>query len=287
MDNIKVSVVILNYNRREILKISLGKMLKQNFSAFEIIVCDNSSSDGSVEMIKKEFPSVKLIESGGNLGIKGYNMAIGESVGEIIVILDDDSFLEKDGLDKIVRKFDKYPKLGALGCKVINFHSNTVHHWHPNIKHDNAPEEGLPTPLFNGCAAAVRKKVLDEVGCYPEEFFIYENERDLCTRIIDAGYDVKYFTDITGYHMVSETGRSSKRLIFYSNRNRLWYYWKYLPFFLSCRYTFSLIKHNLIKAIKEREPEYLKSVFYAFFGMPVVLKKRKCVKKENLKKILY
>lgn len=287
MKKIKISVIIISFNRKEMLKLTLNNTLKQNFTDFEVIVVDNSSSDGTKEMIESEFPEVKLIKIDKNIGIEAYNVGIDSAKGEIIVFLDDDSFLETEALSKIARKFDKYSNLGALGCKVKNYYSGEVHHWHPKIKLESGPEEGYHSPLFNGCAAAARKNVLEKVGAYPKEFFLYENERDLCTRIIDAGYDVRYFTDIIGYHMVPSGGRESDRLIFFSNRNRLWYYWKYLPFFPALRYTLSAIKMNFINAVKERKPAYLKSVFSAFGSIFQIIRGRKRVKKENIEKILY
>ncbi len=188
-----VSVVIINWNRKEALKQVLSNLTTQTYRDFEVIVADNASTDGAPEMVQNEFPQVKLIRLGENTGIKGYNIAFEHSSGEFIVILDNDSFLEDDGIVKIVKKFQKYPKLGALGCKVYNYYSGKVHHWHPKVKAENGSEDGFDSPLFNGCAGAARRSVLKEVGFYPEEFFLYENERDLCTRIINAGYDVKYY----------------------------------------------------------------------------------------------
>ncbi len=283
-----VSAVMINWNRKETLKEALTKLSAQSYPRYEIIVCDNASTDGSPNMVEKEFPSVKLIRLKENVGIKGYNIAFDHSAGEVVVILDNDSYLEKDGFAKIVRKFQDYPQLGALGCKVFNHFSNKVHHWHPTVRALEGPPEGFDSPLINGCAGAARRSVLKQVGFYPEEFFLYENERDLCTRIINAGYDVKYFTDIAGYHMVSEEGRSQERLVFYSTRNVIWYFWKYLPLHIAVSRTMLVILYHAALAVGTRAVRmHLAPIWAALKGLPAALKHRRVVNKQYLRKILY
>jgi GT2 family glycosyltransferase len=204
------------------------------------------------------------------------------------VILDNDSFLEDEGIAKIIKKFRNYPGLGALGCKVYNYYSGKVHHWHPKVKDENGSEEGFDSPLFNGCAGAARRSVLNEVGFYPEEFFLYENERDLCTRIINAGYDVKYFTDIEGFHMVSHNERSSERLIFYATRNQIWYFWKYMPISIAVWKTFKIAIFNTFAAVKHMEAKmYFIPIAAALKRLPGILKRRTPIKREYLSKVLY
>lgn len=283
-----VSVLIINWNRKEILKQVLMNLAKQTYPHFEIIIADNGSTDGAPEMVESEFPNVKLIRLDDNLGIKGYNIAFKNSAGEFIVILDNDSYLEETGIAKIVKKFQNYPGLGALGCKVYNYYSGKVHHWHPKVKDENGSEKGFDSPLFNGCAGAAKSRVLKEVGFYPEEFFLYENERDLCTRIINAGYDVKYFTDIVGFHMVSDEGRSSERLIFYATRNQIWYFWKYMPIRIALWKTVKITVFNMLAAVKNmRVKMYLMPIASALRGLPKIFKHRRPVKKEYLSKVLY
>lgn len=283
-----VSVLIINWNRKEILRQVLSNLNKQTYPHFEIIVTDNNSTDGAPEMVENEFPEVKLIRLNENSGITGYNIAFEHSSGEFIVILDNDSFLEDEGIAKIVKKFQSYPNLGALGCKVYNYYSGKIHHWHPKIKEENGPWEGFDSPLFNGCAGAARRSVLKKVGFYPEEFFLYENERDLCTRIINAGYDVKYFTDITGFHMVSDEVRNNERLIFYATRNRIWYFWKYLPIRIAFWKTITLSVFNMLTAVKNMTVViYLTPIVSALKGLPKILKHRSPIKKEYLSKVLY
>jgi len=283
-----VSVLMINWNRKEILRQVLLNLARQTYLHFEIIIADNGSTDGAPEMVENEFPHIKLIRLSENTGIKGYNIAFEHSSGRFIVILDNDSFLENEGIAKIVKKFQRYPKLGALGCKVYNYYSGEVHHWHPKVKDENGPEDGFDSPLFNGCAGGARRSVLKEVGFYPEEFFLYENERDLCTRIINAGYDVKYFTDIVGFHMVSGEGRSNERLVFYATRNQIWYFWKYMPIRIALWKTFVTTAFNILAGVKNMKVGmYLMPISSALKGLPNILRQRSPVKKRYLSKVLY
>jgi hypothetical protein len=283
-----VSVVMINWNRKEILRHVLTALARQTYPNYEIVLCDNNSTDGAPEMVRLEFPYVQLIQLRENMGITGYNIAFERSTGEIIVILDNDSFLEDNGIAGIVKKFQAYPMLGALGCKVYNYYSGRIHHWHPNVKSESVPAEGVDSPLFNGCAAAARSSVLKDVGFYADEFFLYENERDLCTRIINAGYSVKYFTDIIGYHMVSEEGRSSERLLYYSTRNLIWYYWKFVPIRIALLRTIIIGVSRTKSAITSGDIRvHLRPVVDALLALPRIIKKRTPVRKELLSKVLY
>ncbi len=283
-----VSVVMINWNRRDVLQHVLSALGRQTYKRYEIIICDNHSTDGAPEMVVQEFPDVQLIRMDDNIGIAGYNIAFRQSSGEIIVILDNDSFLEDEGIAKIVNKFQTYQRLGALGCKVFNYYSGQIHHWHPNFTEEHAPTEGVDTPLFNGCAAAARSQVLHAVGFYPEDFFLYENERDLCTRIINAGYDIKYFTDIAGYHMVAEEGRSNERLIYYARRNRIWYFWKYLPIDVALYRTALTVASSIIAAVRTRKARlYLRPLLDSFRAMPRIIMQRAPINKSLVSKVLY
>jgi GT2 family glycosyltransferase len=279
---------MINWNRKEILRHVLTVLARQTYPNYEIVLCDNNSTDGAPEMVRQEFPYVQLIQLRENMGITGYNIAFERSTGEIIVILDNDSFLEDDGIVGIVKKFQAYPMLGALGCKVYNYYSGRIHHWHPNVKSESVPAEGVDAPLFNGCAAAARSSVLKDVGFYADEFFLYENERDLCTRIINAGYSVKYFTDIIGYHMVSEEGRSSERLIYYSTRNLIWYYWKFVPIRIAVLRTIIIAVSRTKSALTSGDIRvHMRPVVDALLALPRIIKKRTPVRKELLSKVLY
>ena len=283
-----VSVVMITWNRKDILRQVLINFMRQTYPRYEIIVADNASTDGAAVMVEREFPQVRLIRLTENSGIRGYNIALQQALGEYVVIADNDSFLEDSGIAKIVGKFKQFPSVGAMGCKVYYYYSNRIHHWHPTVRTDDVSGRGFDSPLFNGCAAAVRMSVLNEVGFYPEEFFLYENERDLCTRIINAGYEVKYFTDITAYHMVSEEQGRNQRLVFYATRNLIWYFWKYMPVEVALSRTLFVMAVTIFSGIRRfKLGLYLKPLKAAIGGLPKILVLRKPIKRKYMAKVLY
>ena len=118
----KLSVVIVNYNVKYFLEQCLHSALKSARKVeTEIWIVDNNSVDGSVEMVEKKFPSVKLIANKDNRGFsKANNQAIRESKGEYVLLLNPDTVVEEDTFEKIVTFMDEHPDAGGLGVKMID-----------------------------------------------------------------------------------------------------------------------------------------------------------------------
>src|SRR5690554_4798994 len=102
MNNPLVSIVILCWNRKKDMKESLNNIRKIDYTNLEVIVVDNCSTDGTVEMIEQDYPEVNLIKMYKNIGIEAYNIGFKNSLGEYIVILDDDSFPAKGAIQRMV-----------------------------------------------------------------------------------------------------------------------------------------------------------------------------------------
>lgn len=230
-DGCLVSVVIATWNRRHDLRETLVQYSQQTYRHTELIVVDNHSTDGTIAMMRTEFPSVRLITLQENTGVKAYNIGMRTALGELIVVSDNDSYLEARGIEKMVQKFSTGDqRLAVVACEVIYLPDNVVYNWYQNqIDRKNVRPDGYPTHLFIGAGAAIKSAVLAEVGYYPEEYFLFMNEVDLSTRIIAAGYEVRYFPDIVTYHRSSPTSRIRELTYLLSFRNIIWYYWKYFP----------------------------------------------------------
>ena len=277
---IEVSFVILSYNRKDDLKESLKRIYTQKFKNFEIIVCDNNSTDGTIDMIKTDFPEVKPIEHKKNLGVGAINKGFEIAKGKYIVILDDDSFPKEDSIEKMIKLFKSDNKIGVIAFNVKN-HSSL------NNKEINNTNETRFNYLmgFNGAGVGIRKDVIDKVGGYPEEFFLYLNENDLAIRILNQGYKIIQSSDIIAYHKNSPTNRTSKRGPFYYSRNLYYIYWKYYPFPSSFIKTLKLVCLCLYYSLEQRTFIYISSTINAFSNFFSILKKRIKIKKEILKQI--
>ncbi len=230
----KLSVIIVNYNVKYFLKqclISVNNASK-NIDT-ETFVVDNASADGSVDMVKREFPWVKLIANTQNVGFStANNQAIKQATGEYILLLNPDTFVQEDTFEKIIKFMDTHPQAGGLGVKMIDGNGNFL----PESK------RGIPTPLtafykmfglyklfprskiFNryylghlnenetneveilaGAFMLLRKKVLDKIGLLDETFFMYGEDIDLSYRILQAGYKNYYYPETQIIHYKGES----------------------------------------------------------------------------------
>src|SRR5438067_5373150 len=122
MKSPKLSIVIICWNDWKVLKDCLRSIFDGTHKLdFEVLVSDNGSTDGSVELIHKNFPRVRVVENRGNLGFaKGNNAGIREVQGEYILILNPDTLCHEGSFDRWVEYADRYPKAGAFGCRVLN-----------------------------------------------------------------------------------------------------------------------------------------------------------------------
>jgi len=117
-----LSIIIVNWNTKDLLRNCLFSIYKERKSiSLEIFVVDNASSDGSSEMVKREFPLVKLIRNKKNVGFaRANNQAIKESKGKYILLLNTDTVILNGALDKMVKFMDTHSDVGVCGPKLLN-----------------------------------------------------------------------------------------------------------------------------------------------------------------------
>lgn len=268
----KVSIVMLSYNRKYDVLEGIRALMGQDYKNIEIIIADNGSTDGTTETIKENFDgSIHIIALDKNIGVAAYNLGFQKASGEYVVILDDDSFPEKKAITRMVEEFEKNSKLGVVAFDVRNYYdySNQIH----SLSNLNASKNIL-TPryqlAFNGAGVGIRKKCLDEVGGYPEEFFLYWNEQDLAIRILNSGYQVQWFPDIVSLHKYSPINRESWRAPFYYTRNLYWLIWKYFPIKDIFRDTLHMIYYSIYNTLEQKTLIYLKASISAFWGLKFI-----------------
>jgi GT2 family glycosyltransferase len=245
---IDLSIIIVNYNVKEFLKNLLHSIKKasQNFST-EIIVVDNASDDGSVEMIREKFPEVKLIANEKNLGFaKANNLGLKEAKGKYILLINPDTLVAEDTFSKLIEFFESHSEAGMVGCKILNPDGTlqlACRRSFPGPWTSFTKVTGLSTlfpksKLFarynltyldenqtyevdaiSGSFMMMKKEVYDKVGGFDEQFFMYGEDLDLCYRIQKAGYKIYYVHTTQIIHYKGEsTKRSSldETKVFYS-----------------------------------------------------------------------
>ncbi len=281
-----VSIVILSYNRKEDIRESLEKLYSYNLNNTEIIVVDNGSSDGSAEMIESEYPSVRLLKLKENIGVSGYNKGFAISKGKYILILDDDSFPSENSVKRMIEEFEKDKTIGIIAFDVRNYNSyNQVSKQDENKEQEKKTDKKRYLMGFNGAGAGIRKQLIDKIGGYPDEFFLYWNEMDLSIRVLNEGYKILWVNDIISYHKYSPKNRDSQRGPFYYTRNLYWIILKYFPLFKGIGKILKLLYYSVYFGLEQKTVIYLKASFNAIFNSKIAFKNRKKIKKEIIENI--
>lgn len=258
----RASFVIVNYNRKAELLVTIAKTkaLIKNSSDYELVIVDNASTDGSASVVKAQHPDVVLIENPVNTGAPAWNLGFKQAKGDYFIILDDDSHIDF-GLEAALDHLDQHPSIGILALNVVSG---------PYTSEGWKWTDGQETVGFIGCGAIYRKSVYEKVGGYADWMFLYVNEWDLGLRVVDAGYQVKYFAGCEVTHRTSAINRSSKRLRVFVTRHELSIVYKYMA--KDRRKYLSRVALNNLKGIRQL---HFRDTWYNIIGMKEFYKNRK------------
>ena len=189
-----VTVVFLAHNRKEELRESVRRMLDESgypSERLELIVVDNASSDGTVEMVRDEYPAVTFVETGANVGTSGWNEGFKIARGDYVLALDDDAYLRPGALEEAVRAAQE-KDAGLVSFTVISSYDESY-------RFNDAYRTGLLS--FWGCAALVSRPALEELGGYDPNIFIWSNELEFTMRLLDKGFAHLHLPDVVAVHM--------------------------------------------------------------------------------------
>ena len=236
---VDISVVIVNYNVRDLLDNCISSIYKSAAGKFtiEVIVVDNNSIDGSADHIRSKYPDVKIIENEQNIGFsKANNLALRNVTGKYTLILNPDTILEENTFEKMYEFCRLHPDAGAVTSKLIL----------ANGKLDSACRRSFPTPgvaiprilglskLFPKSKALARynltyldenetyevdaicgafmfmpTNVIKDVNYFDEDYFMYGEDLDLCFQIKKIGYKIYYYPEVTTIHFKGESTRKT------------------------------------------------------------------------------
>jgi len=233
------SVIVCAFNGEQVLPVCLRTLLASRGVGFEALVVDNGSSDGTAELVRRDFPAARLIQSGRNLGFAGGdNLGIRQSRGEIIVLLNQDTEVPPEWLATLAGVFDADPGIGAAGCKLFYpggrmiQHAGGILYPNANTAHLGCREEDRgqwdvagERPYLTGAALGLRRAALVQVGLLDPGFFpAYFEEVDLQVRLRRAGWKIWYEPAAWLIHHESQVhGRGSPRVVQMYTFNRLRY----------------------------------------------------------------
>ena len=241
-----VSVIIANWNRRDLLSECLQGLLAQAYDPFEVIVVDNGSTDGSPEMIAgRGEVRVRLLRNEHNLGYaRAVNQGILASSSALIATLNNDAVPEPGWLEALVEAAARDPRAGMVACKIVSFEDPRIldgtglllypdgsSRARGRLEEDRGQYDGaLEALLPSGCAALYRRAMLDEVGLHDESFFAYCEDTDLGLRARLAGWTCAFAPKaVVRHHYSASSGHYSQMKAYLVERNRLWVAAKNFP----------------------------------------------------------
>lgn len=264
----KASVVSLAYNRRQNVAELLATFRRQTMPAAEVILIDNASTDGTADLVRQEFPEVKLIETGQNLGMVAYNLGFQAAQGDYILVMDDDGLpASDDWIAQVVTRFEENPRLGAVCCTIRMQDTGKLAHDSPQFVPQGDSRIGYPGVAYNGTGAGLRAAALKQVGFYPWHFYIMYLELHFCTRLLETGWQVRHFPEIETWHC-RPSGSSDPPLSYYGLRSYYWYVWQFYPWPYILAETLHQLGSSMKLAMRGRIPftRFWRATRDAFWG---------------------
>lgn len=257
-----ISIVILNYKTKHLLRLVIKNLFGLGITVpFEVIVVDNASHDGSVEMVHTLYPQVKLIANPKNTGhAHGNNLGIAQAQGDYVLIMNTDIiFFDPADITRMVTYLHDHPEVAVLGPKLRNgddsvqyscfrpyttltplyrrtplgktswAKADLANHLMTDFDHNTIQ----PVEWLLGAVLFVRKAALDQLGAFNENFFLYFADFELCDRMRGHGYEVVYFPDVTIVHYHRRESAQGSiwgglgTIFNYTTRTHLKDWWKY------------------------------------------------------------
>ncbi|MDP0501749.1 MAG: glycosyltransferase family 2 protein [Verrucomicrobiota bacterium JB022] len=219
MNDPLVSIIVLSFNRKEEILDCLASLEQQTYARTETIVLDNGSKDGSAEAVAERFPHVRLIRMPHNFGAWGpRDMAIWNSTGDYIFMIDSDAVAPADALEKLVAKMEAERSIGILQPMIKDLHSETVYSM--GFGREEAKEPCFRWQ-FHGCAALIRREAYFKAGGFPHHYLVAGGEAYLAIPVLDAGYDVYYWPEVHVRHALSPKERVKSHRLLMSNLHRM------------------------------------------------------------------
>ena len=289
----KVSIVIVNYNGRDLTSGLLKSISKLNYKNYELIVVDNNSSDGSQKLIKKNFKGIILVENKKNLGYSGTNSAIKYCKGKYILFLNNDMGLDKNSLNELVKTVESHKGAIMVAPKLVNFYDKKLKsggtwlsrsfyngHFFGNNKIIEIPYMGV---------GLVRKDLILKLGhIFDPDYFIYGEDVDLGLSLRLMGCKVVFVPEAVIYHMHAMTTKSFEkgRTTFLMERNMLTTFFKilsmkniivFLPYAVFMR-IIALIK-DIVSLRLSNAFSRIKAILWIIFNFNSIYKKRRKLQK--------
>lgn len=240
----RIAVVILNWNGKNLLEKFLPLIVSSSQHIAQIVVADNASSDESVSFLQTNFPSIRIIPTGKNLGFAGgYNYALKQVSADYYIILNSDIEVTRGWIEPVIDLMEKDKSVAACQPKILSYaRKNFFEHagaaggyidflGYPFCKgriFDTVePDQGqynMSGQIFwaTGACLFIRSEVFHKLNGFDEDFFAHMEEIDLCWRIQQQGYKIMYVHGASVYHIGGGTlPKINPEKTFYNFRNNM------------------------------------------------------------------
>ncbi len=255
----RVAIILVNWNSFDVTNDCILSIKKIGYPFYTIILVDNDSTDDSGNKLKTLYPDVTFIQSSSNIGFTGgNNLGFRYSLEhnfEYSILLNNDTFVEPDFLDHLVKYMDENPSVGIIQPRIHFNHKREVL-WNGGSFFNKwlgyfytSGFNKLPGPKYltikrvdwiTGCAFLTRNSILKKTGLLPDNMFIYSEDVDLSLRVAALGYKLIYHPSSVIYHIAGMSNKSKVKgkegfvnpIVHYLNqRNRIWVIKKYTPWY--------------------------------------------------------
>ncbi|PJI09729.1 MULTISPECIES: glycosyltransferase family 2 protein [Clostridium] len=283
----KIFIIILNYNSYDD-TIECIKSLKDiDYSNYNIVIVDNLSTDDSYLKLKNKLKGYNIIEADSNLGYaSGNNIGIRYALNngaEYVCILNSDVVVEKDFLKKLVGKMSENSKIGIAGSCICDYYKRDIIQGmgarinlyfaaaRRNFKGENYNEiekKDVFVDYVEGACFLIKREVFEKIGLIPENYFLFFEETEFCTRTLKAGYKIVSVYSSRVYHKGSATINKFGGLSYaYLNRNRVIFVRRNSKWYQKIIFSVYIFIEAFGRMIIRKEPLSLfKYIFYGFMA---------------------
>ena len=296
-----VSVIVVNWNGKELLHDCLGALQRQTYRCFTVILVDNGSNDGSVEFVNSYYPDVKTISLPDNVGFSAANnIAIKTVDTRYVALLNNDAVPHPLWLKELVETLETHPHVGFAASKML-FHDRRhvidragdgyTDAGVALLRGRGTTADGFDRcePVFGACAggALYRTGMFDDIGLFDEDFFLLYEDVDLSFMAQLRGYQCLYVPEAIVYHKGSSSIiYDSSTSVYYGHRNLEWVYIKNMPARLLLKTILPHIIYDMAAffffAARGRSKDFIRAKWDALKGLKKALKKRGQIQRSRI-----
>lgn len=282
-----VSIITVNFNYSYLTDdLLLSIQQKNSYSAIEIIVVDNASSENPVPSWEKKYPGVKFIRSEQNLGFAGgNNLGVEVATGDYLFFVNNDTIFTENLIQTLVQTLEQHPQVGMVSPKILYYDQPDMLQYagYTDINYftarnacigqyetDNGQYDQLEgaTGFAHGAAMMVKREAINKAGRMAENFFLYYEELDWCSRIKRAGYEIWVNMKACIYHRESiSVGKQSALKEYFMNRNRILFirrnapWWKAIVFYVY--FLLVVTPRNMAAYLKNGNKDFIRQLWRA------------------------